>query len=157
MRAIDLAPPMVVTAEESTNLGEAARLMRRNGVGNLVITRFEGRRFQPIGIVTDRDIVVHAIACGLDPAEISVADLCTREPAAVDASADLFDITATMNEHGVRRVVVTRDSELVGIISLDNVIEAMADMLGHVSEMLAQQIDYEQEHLVAADPQNNAA
>ena len=157
MRAIDLAPPMVVTAEESTNLAEAARMMRHHGVGNLVITRFDGRSLQPIGIVTDRDIVVHAIACGLDPAGISVADLCTREPAAVDAGADLFEITAAMNEHGVRRVVVTRESELVGIISMDNVIEAMAEVLGQLSGMLAQQIEYEQEHLVAAEPQNNAA
>ena len=109
MRAIDLAPPMVATAEESTNLAEAARMMRRLGVGDLVITRYDSSRIQPIGVVTDRDIVVHAIACGLDPAEISVADLCTREPATVDASADLFEITAAMKEHGVRRVVVTRD------------------------------------------------
>lgn len=157
MRAIDLAPPMVVTAEESTNLAEAARMMRHHGVGNLVITRFDGRSTQPIGIVTDRDIVVHAIACGLDPEGISVADLCTRKPAAVDADADLFEITAAMNEHGVRRVIVTRGSELAGIISMDNVIEAMAEVLGHLSAMLAQQIDYEQEHLVPAEPQNNAA
>lgn len=157
MRAIDLAPPMVATAEESTNLAEAARRMRRLGVGDLVITRYDGCRIQPIGVVTDRDIVVHAIACGLDPADISVADLCTREPATVDASADLFEITAAMKEHGVRRVVVTRDSELAGVISMDNVVEAMAELLGQLSVMLAQQIDYEQEHLVAAKPQNNAA
>lgn len=157
MRAIDLAPPMVVTAEESTSLAEAARMMRHHGVGDLVITRFDGRSTQPIGIVTDRDIVIHAIACGLDPEEIRVADLCTRKPAAVDADADLFEITIAMNEHGVRRVVVTRDSELAGVISMDNVIEAMAELLGHLSGMLAQQIEDEQEHLVAAKLESNAA
>lgn len=157
MRAIDLAPPMVVTAEESTNLTEAARLMRHHGVGNLVITRFDGSGTRPIGIVTDRDIVVHAIACKLDPETISVTDLCTREPATVSADADLFEITAAMNEHGVRRVVVTRDSDLVGIISMDNVIEAMAEQLNNLSEMLARQIEYEQEHLVATKLQGNAA
>ena len=137
MRAIDLAPPMVVTAEESTSLAEAARMMRHHGVGDLVFTRFDGRSTQPIGIVTDRDIVIHAIACGLD--------------------ADLFEITIAMNEHGVRRVVVTRDSELAGVISMDNVIEAMAELLGHLSGMLAQQIEDEQEHLVAAKLESNAA
>lgn len=157
MRAIDLAPPMVITSEESTNLTEAARTMRRHGVGDLVITRFDGRSTQPIGIITDRDIVVHAIACGLDPTEISVADLCTREPATVDADADLFEITAAMNENGVRRVVVTRDSELAGVISMDNVVEAMAELLSQLSGMLAQQIDYEQEHLVTAKSQDDAA
>lgn len=157
MRAIDLAPPMVVTAEESTNLTEAASLMRQHGVGDLVITRLDGGGTQPIGIVTDRDIVVHAIACRLDPETISVADLCTREPATVNADADLFEITAAMNEHGVRRVVVTRDSELAGIISMDNVIEAMAEQLNNLSGMLARQIEYEQEHLVAVKLQGNAA
>ena len=157
MRAIDFAPPMVVTAEASTNLTQAAKMMRHHGVGNLVITRFDGYSTKPIGIVTDRDIVVHAIACGLDPEGISVTDLCTREPASVDADADLFEITAAMNEHGVRRVVVTRDAELAGIISMDNVIEALAELLSHLSGMLAQQIDYEQEHLVADKSQDNAA
>ena len=157
MRAIDFAPPMVVTAEASTTLTQAAKMMRRHGVGDLVITRFDGFSTKAVGIVTDRDIVVHAIACGLDPAGISVMDLCTREPASVDADADLFEITAAMNEHGVRRVVVTRDSELAGIISMDNVIEALAELLSHLSGMLAQQIDYEQEHLVTDESKNNAA
>jgi CBS domain-containing protein len=157
MRAIDLAPPMVITAEASTSLAEAAKMMRLHAVGDLVITRFDGYSTKAIGVVTDRDIVVHAIACGLDPGEISVTDLCTREPAAVDADADLFEITAAMNEHGVRRVVVTRDSDLAGVISMDNVIEALADLLNHLSGMLAQQIDYEQEHLVTGKSQDNAA
>jgi CBS domain-containing protein len=157
MRAIDLAPPMVVTAEESTNLTEAARLMRQHGVGDLVITRLDGGGTQPIGIVTDRDIVVHAIACRIDPETISVADLCTRKPATINADADLFEITTAMKEHGVRRVIVTRDSELAGIISMDNVIEAMAEQMNNLSGMLARQIEYEQEHLVAVKLQGNAA
>lgn len=157
MRAIDLAPPMVITAKETTNLRDAANLMREFGVGNLVITRLDGGRAQPVGIVTDRDIVVHAIACNLDPETISVSDLCTREPATVNADADLFEITEVMKLHCVRRVFVTRDSELAGIISLDNVIEAMAEQMKNLSEMLARQIEYEQEHLVAVESQGSAA
>jgi CBS domain-containing protein len=157
MRAIDFAPPMVVTAEETSNLREAAERMRHFGVGDLVITRFDGHITKPVGIVTDRDIVVHAISCGLDPEGISVSDLCTREPASVDADADLFEITAAMNEHGVRRVIVTRNAELAGVISMDNVIKAMAELLGHLSSMLARQIDYEQEHLATPKVEDNAA
>jgi CBS domain-containing protein len=157
MRAIDLAPPMVITAKESTTLTDAANLMRQYGVGDLVITRLDGAATQPIGIITDRDIVIHAIACKLDPDTICVSDLCTREPATVNADADLFEITVAMNEHGVRRVVVTRDSELAGVISMDNVIEAMAEQLDNLSEMLARQIEYEHEHLVATKSQDTAA
>ena len=61
-----------------------------------------------------------------------------------------------MTEHGVRRVAVTRDSELAGVISMDNVIEATAELLSDLSGMLAQQIDYEQEHLVTEISQNKA-
>lgn len=147
MRAIDLTPPAVVSVDESTNLTEAARLMREEGVGDLVITRGEGAAKDPVGIVTDRDIVVHALACGLDLDVITVADLATRLPVSVPADADLTEITATMCQHGVRRVLVTRGSELAGIISMDKVIMATAGLLNNLSDMLGRQYEYEQAHL----------
>lgn len=60
MHAIDLTPPAVVSAGASTALSEAVRLMREHGVGDLVITRGDGSVNEPVGLVTDRDIVVHA-------------------------------------------------------------------------------------------------
>ena len=67
----------------------------------------------------------------------------------VDADADLAEITAAMNIHGVRRVLVTRDSEIAGVVTLDNVIDAMAQiMTNNLSEMLTRQLDYELEHMV---------
>ena len=155
MRAIDLTSPMVVTTDEATDLAAAAKMMRDKGVGDLVITR--GRDSKPIGIVTDRDIVVHAIGCGLDPASITVADLCTRKPATVGAEADLMDIATAMNEHGVRRVLVIRGLELVGIISMDDVIAAMSEMMNNLSAMLGRQLEYEREHLESIRLQDSAA
>ena len=157
MRAIDLTPSTIATVDEATNLTEAARLMRTEAVGDLVITRGSGRNAEPVGVVTDRDIVIHAIACDLNPRDITVADLCTRKPATVSADSDLTEITAAMNEYGVRRVLITRDAELVGVISLDNVIEAMAEIMNNLNSLLVRQIENEQQHLVSGKSRESAA
>lgn len=151
MRAIDISPPILATIDVSAPLIDAARMMREKGVGDILIVRKHGREERPVGVITDRDIVVHAIACRLDLDEVTVADLCTREPISVDADADLVEITAVMKEHGVRRVVVKRDCEIAGIVTLDNVIEAMAEMNNNLSEMLTKQLDYEAEHMISQD------
>jgi CBS domain-containing protein len=151
MRAIDMSPPILATIDESTPLIEAAKMMREKGVGDLLIARMSDRAARPVGLITDRDIVVHAIACDLKPDELTVGDLCTRDPVTVDADADLAQITATMSRHGVRRVLVTRDSEIAGIVTLDDVIDAMAQIMNNLSDMLTRQLDYETAHMVSQD------
>jgi len=151
MRAIDMSPPILATIDESTPLIEAAKMMREKGVGDLLIARMSDRTARPVGLITDRDIVVHAIACDLKPDEVTVGDLCTRDPVTVDADADLAQITAAMSKHGVRRVLVTRDSEIAGIVTLDDVIDAMAQIMNNLSDMLTRQLDYETAHMVSQD------
>lgn len=157
MRAIDLTPAEVVTTDESTSLMEAAKLMRRHGVGDIVITRGSGRAMQPIGMITDRDIVVHAIACDLDLETITAGDLRLRGLITVKPDADLTEITATMNEHGVRRLLVAENSELLGLVSVDAVIEAMAELSNNLTGMVARQIEYEQEHILHTKSHESAA
>jgi CBS domain-containing protein len=157
MRAIDMSPPILATIDESAPLIDAARMMREKGVGDILIVRVGDSGTRPVGVITDRDIVVHAIACDLNPEELTVADLCTREPVMVDADADLAEITTVMNIHGVRRVLVTRDSEIAGVVTLDNVIDAMAQITTNLSEMLTRQLDNELAHMVPVKPQDSAA
>lgn len=151
MRAIDISPPILATIEESAPLIDAARMMRDKGVGDILIVRKNGREERPVGIITDRDIVVHGIACDLNLDDVTVADLCTRKPITVDAEADLVEITLVMKEHGVRRVLVKRDCEIVGVVTLDNVMETLAEIGNNLSEMLTRQLDYEVEHMVPSD------
>lgn len=151
MRAIDISPPILATIDESAPLIDAARMMRDKGVGDILIVRKYGREERPAGIITDRDIVVHAIACDLNPDDVTVADLCTRKPITVDAEADLVEITSVMKEHGVRRVLVKRDCEIAGVVTLDNVMETLAEIANNLSEMLTRQLDYEVEHMVSSD------
>ncbi|MCH8335269.1 MAG: CBS domain-containing protein, partial [Proteobacteria bacterium] len=122
-----MSPPILATIDESTPLIEAAKMMREKGVGDLLIARMSDRAARPVGLITDRDIVVHAIACDLKLDELTVGDLCTRDPVTVDA--DLAQITAAMSKHGVRPVLVTRDSEIAGIVTLDDVIDAMPPIM----------------------------
>lgn len=151
MRAIDISPPILATIDESASLIDAARMMREKGVGDIVIVGKYGREERPVGVITDRDIVVHGIACGLNLDDVTVADLCTRKPVSVDADADLVQITDVMKEHGVRRVLVIRDCKIAGVVTLDNIIEAMAEMSNNLSEMLTRQLDYEVDHMVSQD------
>lgn len=151
MRAIDMSPPILATIDESTPLIEAAKMMREKGVGDLLIARMSDRAARPVGLITDRDIVVHAIACDLKLDQLTVGDLCTRDPVTVDVDADLAQITAAMSKHGVRRVLVTRDSEIAGVVTLDDVIDAMAQIMNNLSDMLTRQLDYELAHMVSQD------
>lgn len=151
MRAIDISPPILVTLEESAPITEAARMMREKGVGDVVIVRRSGGIERPVGVITDRDIVVHGIACDLDLDAVTVADLCTRKPVTVDADTDLVQVTAVMKEYAVRRVLVLREDEIAGVVTLDNVIEAIAEINNNLSDMLTRQLDYEIEHMVSQD------
>jgi CBS domain-containing protein len=157
MRAIDMSPAILATIDESAPLIDAAKMMREKGVGDILIVRMSGREARPVGLITDRDIVVHAIACDMNLDELTVGDLCTRRPVMVDADADLAEITATMKQNGVRRLLVTRDCEIAGVVTLDNVIDAIAEMTNNLSEMLKRQLDYELEHMVVPKPQDHAA
>jgi CBS domain-containing protein len=157
MRAIDMSPPILATIDESAPLIDAARMMREKGVGDVLIVRVSDDGTRPVGVITDRDIVVHALACDLSPDELTVADLCTREPVMVDADADLGEITEAMNMYGVRRVLVTRNSEIAGVVTLDDVIDAMSQIMSNLSGMLTRQLDNEIAHMVSEKPQDSAA
>lgn len=151
MRAIEMSPPILATIDESAPLAEAARVMREKGVGDLVITRKQGKEDKRVGLITDRDIVVHAIACGLDPSDLTVRDLVTRDPVTIDADAGLTEITSAMKANGVRRLLVTLEDEIAGVVTLDDVLAEIAEMMDDISDMLTVQLDYEAEHMVTRE------
>lgn len=157
MRAINLTPTAIVTADESTGVISAAKLMREQGVGDIVITRGSERDSRPVGVLTDRDIVVHAIACDLDLNAITAGDLGLRKLTTVSPDADLTEITAEMKRHGVRRVLIANGSEILGLVSIDDVIAAVAELLNNLTAMLNCQVRYEKEHIVPTELRESAA
>jgi CBS domain-containing protein len=117
---------------ERANLAEAARKMRDLDVGALPIC---GENDRLLGMLTDRDIVVRAVADGLNPGEVPVRALAVGTPIYVDAQAPVEDVMQVMSEHQIRRVPVIEDKRLVGIISQGDIARAVPNaMAGSVVE-----------------------
>ncbi|MEU4621146.1 CBS domain-containing protein [Actinoplanes sp. NPDC023801] len=108
----------VVYLPEDTPLDEAAQVMRDQGIGDVVVT--QGPTMA--GIVTDRDIVVRAIAEKLDPVTTTLASISSRELLMIEQSATVEEAVQAMRDRGVRRLLVCdADRKLVGILSLSDI------------------------------------
>lgn len=131
---------VVVVTKEKT-IQQAAALMRRNHVGDLIVVeeKTDGRRV-PVGIVTDRDIVVSVLATGLDPQVYTVGDLVSRELLTTAEDQGVFETIQRMRTNGVRRMpVVDRTGGLVGIISVDDLIQLLSDEMGELAKLIARE------------------
>lgn len=102
---------------EHDTVAEAARVMRDERVGSLPICG-DDRRLK--GMITDRDIVVGAVAEGADPGATEVTRIATGGIVYVDAESDAREVKEIMARNKVRRVPVIEDRELVGIVSVSD-------------------------------------
>jgi CBS domain-containing protein len=137
----------VVITERSVSVVDAAKLMRSHHVGDLVVVEEKGGCKHPVGIVTDRDIVVEVVAAGVNPESLKVGDIMGSEVATVRESEGLFEALRYMRDKGVRRMpVVDRDGGLVGILTLDDLLSLLA---GEMTE-LAKMVSHERQREAAA-------
>ena len=113
-RIEDVMTPNPTAIPASATLAAAARAMRDHDIGDVVVLE-DGR---PCGILTDRDLVVRAVAAGKDPASTLVVEICSRELATVSRKDSIDDAARLMREHALRRVPVVDDDTLVGILSI---------------------------------------
>jgi CBS domain-containing protein len=124
----------VISAPRSCSIEEAAVLMREHHVGALVVTGDAPDDNRALGIVTDRDFVVQALAAGAEPGEVTVGEVMTHGLATIDATADIHEAMEAMRAKGIRRLAVTRGSGmLVGIVSLDDLVDALAAELASLA------------------------
>ena len=110
----DLMAESPAKVEPSDSVEDAARKMRDEDVGALLVVEDDELR----GIVTDRDIVVKAVAEGDKPGKAKVEDVCTADTTSIEPDASVDDAVAKMREAGVRRLPVVEDGKPVGIVSL---------------------------------------
>ncbi|MGC9539355.1 CBS domain-containing protein [Streptomyces sp. UG1] len=110
----------VVAVRPDASLVEAAQLMRAQGIGDVVVA--DGQ--DVLGVLTDRDITVRAVADGADPLTVSAGALCTRDPVVIGPGERLSVAVALMREHAVRRLPVIEDGLPVGVVSLGDLAEA---------------------------------
>ncbi len=130
----------VVYAARDTTVQAAAKLMRHYHVGSLVvIDEFGGKRV-PVGIVTDRDIVVEVDATELDPKVMTIGDIMTSQLATVPESEGLLETMEVMRAKGVRRLpVVGGEGQLVGIVTIDDLLEILAEELTDLTRIVSKE------------------
>jgi CBS domain-containing protein len=124
----------VVCAHRDTTIVEAAHLMRHHHIGDLVVVDDNAGARRPVGIVTDRDIVIEVVSAGLDPSLVKLGDLLLRPLVTVDERTGYAETVRLMAAKGVRRIpVVDQAGFLVGIISFDDMLHQLSVPLAELS------------------------
>lgn len=127
----------VIAVADDADINTAAETMRTHHVGFLIVHRAGDELRRPIGVLTDRDIVVEVIAKKVDPAAVTVADVMSRQPMVADETEQLGDVLQAMRIAGIRRVpVVDARGALAGVVSIDDAFDVitgfMCDITGSV-------------------------
>ena len=136
MSLADLCTRSPVTIAADASLVEAAQEMRARHVGFLVVTA-DGGDGRPLGVLTDRDIVVEVVSEGVDPTSVTVADAMTREPLLVAFDTSPEQVLAQMRAFGVRRApVVDGLGQLVGVVALDDLLDWLAGAIGSAAAVV---------------------
>ena len=123
----------VVMVKRTDDLATAARLMREHHIGYLVVVEpsLQEAGFTPVGVLTDRDIVVSVVAREADPRMLRVGDVMTQQPVTIMTEDSVADALEQMQRIGVRRLPVVGDYGILqGIVSLDDVLTTLAQDLG---------------------------
>ncbi|MEV5550385.1 CBS domain-containing protein [Streptomyces sp. NPDC052309] len=116
----DVMTAGVVAVRPDASLVEAAQLMRTQHIGDVVIA--DGQ--DVVGVLTDRDITVRAVAEGVDPLAVSVGTVCTPDPLMVAPDDPVSAAVTLMREHAVRRLPVVENGLPVGMVTLGDLAEA---------------------------------
>jgi CBS domain-containing protein len=127
----------VVSVPKAATVEEAAELMLRHHVGALVVTEDRTASSDIVGFLTDRDIVLQAVAEGLDTSTLPVAEVMSPVLATVRESADLHEALEMMRGGGMRRLAVAdAEDRIVGMLSIDDAISALAADLASLAGVL---------------------
>lgn len=130
----------VVIVQRDATVHEAARLMRQHHVGDVVVVEERKGVRVPVGIVTDRDLVVEIMAPDLVQMVMTVGDIMGSKLATVKDSTGIYESIQYMRAEGVRRLpVVDSKGGLVGILTLDDLLELLAEELLELSRLVRQE------------------
>ncbi|MGZ8983590.1 MAG: CBS domain-containing protein [Methylotenera sp.] len=128
---------VVITGADDTVL-HAANLMRKHHVGDLLVVKQSNGSNIPIGIVTDRDLVVEVLAPEVDPKTLNVGDIMTSELTTVKEDVGVFEAIRFMRIKGIRRLPVVDDKgSLIGVVTLDDLLELLVEELGLLVKLIA--------------------
>ena len=131
VKSIARGAEQLVTAGPDTTVRDLAQLLQEGAVGSVVIVE-DG---EPVGIVTDRDLALEVINRDLD-FETPASDVMTRDPVTVEAEMGVYEMCEKMKHNGVRRMPVIEDGELVGIVTLDDLVVLLQDEMEDIADVI---------------------
>ena len=138
MKIGEICTRIVTFATKNMPLVDAAKLMRQHHVGSLIVVEEESRGRVPVGLLTDRDIVVEVLAPGLDYKNLSVGEIMSSQLVTARESDDMLGVLRLMRKKGIRRMpVVTESGTLAGIVTLDDLLEILAEQMDDLVDAIA--------------------
>lgn len=127
----------VVVAEKQMEVLDTAKLMRKHHVGDLVIVEKRNGVTRPVGILTDRDLVVEVMAQEVPPGEVTAADVMSLDIATVREEEGVWETLERMRDLGVRRMpVVDQDESLVGLITMDDLVGLLTLAMNNMNQLI---------------------
>jgi len=136
----DICTRDTVFTTRDSSIAAAAGLMREHHVGDLVVVEEKGGRRIPVGILTDRDLVIEILAKGVDMNSLTVGDLMIEDLVTARESDGLYETIQRMRAKGVRRVpVVDANNSLIGIVSVDDLLDLLADELSALARLVSRE------------------
>jgi len=127
----DVMSSPVVTADDSTPASDVAKLMEKHNVGCVIINDKNGR---PIGIITERDLVVRVVAKNLHPGEIKAKEIMSSPLVTISSEKTVSDAAREMSRLNIRRLGVMYKGELVGIISSKDILAVTPELIEIIQE-----------------------
>jgi signal-transduction protein with cAMP-binding, CBS, and nucleotidyltransferase domain len=150
MRIDEICTREVVTCGRRTSAADIAQLMREHHVGTLVVTEPRDERQVPVGIITDRDLVVQVLARRVEADAVAAEDMMA-EPRTVTVSETVYDAIWHMRRHGIRRLpVVDERGGLRGIVTADDLVQYVAEELTQLARVSPLQRHDEEDRLVVS-------
>lgn len=130
----------VATIRKEQNILEAAKKMRDEHTGSLVVIQPENKYSIPCGIVTDRDILIQLIAQKLPAEKFMVEDIMSNNPICAREEDDVFETIQQMRRKGIRRMpVIDEHQSLIGMIAMDDLLSVIAKELKNLSGIMSQE------------------
>jgi CBS domain-containing protein len=137
----------VVFVRRDESIVQAAQLMRGHHVGDVIVVDERDGARVPVGILTDRDIVVEIVAKGVDPSAVTVADAMSAEVVTAGEHDGIYETIEHMREKGVRRLpVVNAKGALVGLVSLDDLLDLLGDEISSLAKLVSREQKRERAH-----------
>lgn len=128
----------VQTLPPNATCFDAARLMRRENIGSVVVAR----NGELLGLVTDRDLAMRVIADAQEPSVLRLDEVMSPHPISISTRRGLDDAIATMRDLGVRRLPVVGDTgHLQGIVSLDDILTHIAGQIGQLGKAVQRELE----------------